>query len=82
MKRIFEFLKDLIFIVCLIGQLILIIRIAEFILKNQDLGMLILYYIFCDFVCSIIQGNSLTKTIFLMVFKNEQKTESQNNKNN
>lgn len=82
LKLIFEKIINIIAGLAFFAQLILIIQIGELLLKNQELGMLILYYIGCDFICYLRTGDSLTKTIILMVFKNEQKTESQNNKNN
>lgn len=72
MKRILEALKGLICLICLLGELTLFIFIAEIVLKNQDLGMLILCFIACDFVLKIISGNSLVKIcLSVLVKKNE-----------
>ena len=69
MKRILEALKGLICLICLLGEMTLLIFIAEIVLKNQDLGMLILCFIACDFVLKIISGNSLIKTCLLLWVK-------------
>lgn len=74
MKKVLEFLKGLICLICFLGQLILTYQIGIIILKNQNLGMLILYYLACEFILHITGETSLTKIIistFLQGKKND-----------
>lgn len=73
MRRILEALKGLICSICFFGELILFIFIAETVLKNQDLGMLILCFIGCEFILKMFGYNSLVKTcLSVLVKKNER----------
>ena len=69
MKRILEALKGLICLICLLGELTLFIFIAETVLKNQDLGMLILCFIACEFILKMFGFNSLVKTCLSLLEK-------------
>jgi hypothetical protein len=69
MKRFFEGLKNLICLVCFLGEVILLILIAEIILKNQGLGMLILCFIACEFILKMFGFNSLVKTCLSLLEK-------------
>lgn len=69
MKRFFEGLKNLICPICVLGEIILLIPIAEIILKNQDLGMLILCFFACEFILKMFGFNSLVKTCLSLLEK-------------
>lgn len=72
MKRILEALKGLIYIICFLGEIILLIPILEIVLKNQDLGMLIFCFIACEFILRIFGFDSLVKIcLSVLVKKNE-----------
>lgn len=69
MKRFFEGLKNLICSVFVLGEIILLIPIAQIVFKNQDLGMLILCFIACEFILKMFGYNSLVKTCLLLLEK-------------
>ena len=76
MKKILEWLKGLICGICFLGQLVLIIFIAEMLFeilsKNQDLGILILYFICCEFVLRMMNQPSLIR-IVMSVYEKKRK---------
>lgn len=71
MKKILEWLKGLICGICFLGQLVLIYEIGVMILKNQDLGMLILYFIGCEFILRITNQPSFIR-IVLSVYEKKK----------
>lgn len=57
---------------CFLGELVLFIFIAETIFQNQDLGMLILYFIACEFWLKMTGETSLIKIINSVLNKNQK----------
>lgn len=68
-KWLLDSIKNLICGVCFLAELILVIVIIEKILKNTDLGLLILYFIGCEFVLSMFGETSLVKCILSVIKK-------------
>jgi hypothetical protein len=64
-----DFIKNIIILVCLLGQLILIYQIVIKILNNMELGMLILYYLACELGLHIVGEPSVSKRIISLYSK-------------
>lgn len=68
-RKVVEIIKGFIYIVCLLVQLVLVSLIVSMILKNMDLGFLILYFIGCEFILSILKEPSLIKIVLAAIKK-------------
>lgn len=70
-NRLKDFIKNIIILVCLLGQLILIYQIVIKILNNMELGMLILYYLACELGLHIVGVPSVSKRIISVYLKKD-----------
>lgn len=68
-REVVEIIKQFFCIVCLLVQFVLISLIASIVLKNMDLGLLILYFIGCEFILSILKEPSLIKIVLAALKK-------------
>lgn len=71
-KGLTGLLADIIYISCILIQIILAYQIIEYLLKHQEIGWLIICFVFCEIILNNFKDPSLSQMVIEFIKKKDK----------